>query len=121
MVASKERRDLKTHWTDAASIVAVICLLAMPAALSAAATRVLLIAGPDSHGWGCHEHRASIELLAGALDKAGLDLGRHRHQRSIFCKLFYHRENQRALIGKEPRILREGSISLNEIKKYLEK
>jgi len=33
-----------------------------------AATRVLLVSGPNSHGWGEHEHEAGIRLLAEALE-----------------------------------------------------
>ncbi len=40
----------------------------------AAPARVLLIAGPDSHGWGAHEHKAGCDLLAAALNVSGLPL-----------------------------------------------
>ena len=47
-------------------------LLVPPA--SAADTRILLIAGPKSHGPGLHEHPAGCELLAKHLQTSGLPL-----------------------------------------------
>ena len=38
------------------------------------AARVLLVAGPDSHGWGAHEHRAGVKLLADALNASELGI-----------------------------------------------
>jgi hypothetical protein len=45
--------------------ILVSVLLAVP--LSPAATRVLFVSGPDTHGWGEHEHSAGIQLLADAV------------------------------------------------------
>ncbi len=44
-----------------------------------AATRVLLVSGPDTHGWGEHEHSAGIRLLADALkaNVADVDVAVH--------------------------------------------
>lgn len=42
-------------------------LVAQHPAQGSAETRVLFLAGPDSHGAGAHEHRAGSELLAAAL------------------------------------------------------
>ena len=38
------------------------------------AAKVLLVAGPDSHGWGAHQHRAGVQLLADALNASGLGI-----------------------------------------------
>lgn len=43
---------------------------------------VLLVAGPDSHGWGAHEHRAGVQLLADALNASGLGVRAAVHQGS---------------------------------------
>lgn len=65
---------MRTDWRTVRSAGAVACLLAACVNVSAAAAKILLLAGPDSHGWGCHEHHAGIELLAAALDGAGLGI-----------------------------------------------
>ena len=62
-------------------------LLALPALALCTApasgkpeARILLIAGPDSHGWGAHEHRAGVRLLADALNGAGIGVRADVHQ-----------------------------------------
>ena len=60
-----------THVKSLPTLVLASCLLA-PAAM--AGKSVLLVAGPPSHGPGCHEHPAGCELLAMHLCSSGLDI-----------------------------------------------
>jgi len=46
----------------------------LPILLSANPVRVALVAGPDSHGWGNHDHHATVAILAKALTKITLDI-----------------------------------------------
>lgn len=54
-----------------------ICTLLVSVALTAAAvekTKIVLVAGKQSHGWGAHEHRAGSMLLADRLNKSELGI-----------------------------------------------
>jgi putative membrane-bound dehydrogenase-like protein len=46
-----------------------LCLAAPLAGPSAAATRVLFLSGPDSHGWDQHKHRAGSRILCDAMNE----------------------------------------------------
>lgn len=54
--------------------IVALCAGILAGSLSAAPTRIALIAGPDSHGWGAHQHHAVIGCLAEALRDSGLEI-----------------------------------------------
>lgn len=54
-----------------ASLSAGALLVTTAAAADEAPRKLLLIAGPDSHGYGEHEHPATLRLLAGWINAAG--------------------------------------------------
>lgn len=59
---------MKRHWTVVSMIV---LLLATPAFNADAAdkTKIVFVAGKQSHGWGAHEHKAGCMLLADRLNR----------------------------------------------------
>lgn len=57
----------------------MLCASLYLAISAGAEVRILWIAGPPSHGWAEHEHPAGSELLAGALNSAGLGIRSEVH------------------------------------------
>ncbi len=54
--------------------IRVILIVSIALGSVQASTKILLIAGPGSHGYGAHEFRAGCLLLGSELEKSGLDL-----------------------------------------------
>ncbi|MFP6584835.1 MAG: ThuA domain-containing protein [Candidatus Hydrogenedentota bacterium] len=55
--------------------LACTLLVALTVAADAAEkTKIVIVAGRPSHGWGAHEHRAGSILLANRLNKSGLNV-----------------------------------------------
>ncbi len=65
---SRNHPSLRIHALNALVVLTMLLL----APLADAATRILLIAGPKSHGAGLHEHPSGCELLAKHLQNSGL-------------------------------------------------
>lgn len=59
---------------------ALVFLVTSCSTIPARTTKVLFIAGPPSHGWGQHEHGAGCDLLAKALNDAGLNVNATVHK-----------------------------------------
>lgn len=60
--------------TRVLTFVLITILAVVWPAVTHAATKVVFVAGPGSHGYGAHEFRAGCLLLAGELKRSGLDL-----------------------------------------------
>ncbi|MCP3918949.1 MAG: ThuA domain-containing protein [bacterium] len=54
-----------------AAAVALAACAASPSEAEAPARRILLLAGPPSHGYGAHEHLAGCQLMADRLERLG--------------------------------------------------
>jgi type 1 glutamine amidotransferase len=55
-------------------IVVLVSLSVASLSCAAPETKVLILAGEDSHGWGNHEHHAGAKVLAEALNSSGLKI-----------------------------------------------
>lgn len=61
-------------------LVTLVCILGVCGFSWASEPKVLLLAGPDSHGWGEHEHRAGCAVLAKALNESTLGIRAEVHE-----------------------------------------
>ncbi len=59
---------MNRFWTAVMSAL-VACMACVPLATAADRTKIVFVAGTQSHGWGAHEHRAGCMLLAKRLNE----------------------------------------------------
>jgi hypothetical protein len=55
-------------------LLPLILFVCIALVASGAERKVVLVAGPDSHGWNAHEHGAGCEIMAKGLAESGLDI-----------------------------------------------